>query len=257
MVHGKLVLVRHGQSLSNKSHKYTGWDDPGLSALGLEQAAEAGRLIKREGIRFDVAFCSRLRRTNQTMGAVLAAMGQADLTAHQRWRLNERHVGILQGLTKDAVVERYGELQVRAWRFGLNQAPPPMPTADPRHPSSDPLYADVDQTMLPSTESLADTRDRVRSCWNADILPLLQGGANVLVAGHGVALWALANLALAEAGLELPVIKMPNADPLLLSFSERMQLLTASYLGGGAELPKNLKNIQDSTKDQTAPLRLR
>ncbi len=258
MVYGRLVLVRHGQSLSNKSRKYTGWDNPGLSDLGRRQAAEAGRLINQAGIAFDAAFCSRLIRTFETLKALLAAMGQCDLDAKHRWQLNERHVGVLQGMTKEDVLARYGELQVRAWRFGQTQAPPPLSFDDPRHPCNDPAYADVPRDLLPSGESLADTRARVEPCWKGEILPLLEDGGNIVVAGHGVALWALASLALANANLELPVIKMPNADPLVLNFDRRMHLLFAGYLGdSGAEVPRNLKNIPGNPKEKAVPFRLR
>lgn len=258
MVHSKLVLVRHGQSLSNKSHKYTGWDDPAISELGRRQAGQAGRLIKQAGIKFDAAFCSRLIRTSETLEALLYGMGQRDLSINKRWRLNERHVGMLQGMTKDDVLAEYGELQVRAWRFGLSQAPPPMTVDDPRHPSQNPLFADLPKQLLPSTESLADTRRRVEPCWNGEVMPLLQDGKNVVVAGHGVALWAMASLALANAGLELPVVKIPNANPLVLSFSKQMHLLTVCYLDASlGEIPKNLKNICASAKEKVFPLRLR
>ena len=256
MVYGRLVLVRHGQSLSNKSRKYTGWDNPGLSELGHRQAAEAGRLIKQVGIRFDAAFCSRLVRTSETMEALLTAMGQWDLPVNRRWQLNERHVGLLQGMTKDDVMARYGELQVRAWRFGQTQAPPPLSLADPRHPCNDSAYTGISRELLPSTESLVDTRARVEPCWNGEILPLLAEGGNIVVAGHGVALWALASLALAKAGLELPVIKMPNADPLVLNFDRQMHLLLAGYLGAsGAALPKNFKYIAGHPKEKAVPFR--
>jgi 2,3-bisphosphoglycerate-dependent phosphoglycerate mutase len=107
----KLVLVRHGESIWNKENKFTGWTDVGLSEKGIQEAIEAGRYLKQEGYRFDVAFTSVLSRAIKTLWLVLEEMDLMWIPIHHSWRLNERHYGALQGLNKVADYRS----EIRAW----------------------------------------------------------------------------------------------------------------------------------------------
>ena len=112
----KLVLVRHGQSLWNKENKFTGWTDIGLSEQGIQEAKEAGKVLKEEGYNFDIAYTSELIRAQDTLKNILEEMGQTDIPVNRSWRLNERHYGALQGINKDEARAEYGEEQVEIWR---------------------------------------------------------------------------------------------------------------------------------------------
>ena len=112
----KLVLLRHGESTWNKENLYTGWTDVDLSAKGLEEAKEAGRLMQAEGFMFDLAYTSVLKRAIRTLWIALDEMDLLWLPVIKTWRLNERHYGALQGLNKAQTAEQYGEKQVKLWR---------------------------------------------------------------------------------------------------------------------------------------------
>ncbi len=92
----KLVLLRHGESIWNKENRFTGWKDVGLSEKGVEEAKEAGRLLKKEGYEFDVAHTSVLKRAIKTLWITLEEMDLMWIPVHRSWRLNERHYGALQ-----------------------------------------------------------------------------------------------------------------------------------------------------------------
>ncbi|WP_251273907.1 2,3-bisphosphoglycerate-dependent phosphoglycerate mutase, partial [Enterobacter hormaechei] len=96
----KLVLLRHGQSQWNLDNRFTGWVDVDLTEQGCREAAAAGRLMREEGLQFDVAHTSVLKRAIHTLQGALAELEQDWLPVNKSWRLNERHYGGLQGLDK-------------------------------------------------------------------------------------------------------------------------------------------------------------
>ena len=150
----KLVLVRHGQSVWNLENKFTGWTDVGLSEQGVNEAIEAGKVLKERGFTFDIAYTSVLKRANDTLNYILKELGEEDIPIHYSWRLNERHYGALQGLNKDDTKEKYGEEQVHLWRRSATVRPPELTVDDPRYPGNDPKYKNLTEEELPKTENL-------------------------------------------------------------------------------------------------------
>src|SRR5437868_12776267 len=191
---GKLVLVRHGQSIWNLENLFTGWVDVDLTDQGRTEAREAGRLLKAEGFEFDLAFTSVLKRAVRTLWIVLDEMDLMWLPVERSWRLSERHYGALQGLDKAQTVQKHGEAQVKIWRRSYDIPPPALALDDPRHPRFDARYAGIDVKLLPSTESLKDTLARVQPYWVSRIAPELRSGRNVMVVAHGNSLRALVKM---------------------------------------------------------------
>src|SRR6187431_2922062 len=140
---GKLLLLRHGQSTWNLANLFTGWVDVDLSDQGRLEARDAGRLLKAEGIAFDVAFTSVLKRAIRTLWIALDEMDLMWLPVERTWRLNERHYGALQGLDKAQTVEKHGEAQVKIWRRSYDIPPPPLALDDERHPRFERRYAGI------------------------------------------------------------------------------------------------------------------
>ena len=153
----KLILVRHGQSMWNLENKFTGWTDVELSEQGINEAKEAGKVLKEQGFHFDIAFTSVLKRAEDTLDYILKEMGEENIEIKRSWRLNERHYGALQGLNKDETREKYGEEQVLLWRRSTNVRPPELEETDPRYPGNDPKYKELTKDELPKTENLVDT----------------------------------------------------------------------------------------------------
>ena len=180
-----LVLLRHGQSQWNLENRFTGWVDVDVTALGLEEATRAGELMKAEGLRFDVAHTSVLKRAIRTLWVALDVMDQMWIPVRNTWRLNERHYGALQGLDKAQMTAQHGEAQVKVWRRSYDVPPPPMKKSDPAHPRHDRRYAGVPAKLLPSTESLKTTLERVLPYWHKAIAPDLRAGRVVLVDSRG------------------------------------------------------------------------
>jgi len=231
MTTGKLLLLRHGQSIWNLENLFTGWVDVDLSEQGRQEAQEAGRLLKAEGIAFDIAFTSVLKRAIRTLWMALDEMDMMWLPVERTWRLNERHYGSLQGLNKTQTVAKHGAEQVKVWRRSYDIPPPPLPQTDPGHPRFDRRYAGVPAGELPSAESLKDTLARVLPFWNARIAPELLAGRNVLVAAHGNSLRALVKMLDRMSDTDIVELNIPTGVPLLYTLDANLTPLSSRYLG--------------------------
>jgi 2,3-bisphosphoglycerate-dependent phosphoglycerate mutase len=226
-----LVLVRHGQSIWNVENLFTGWTDVDLSAVGCEEARQAGRELAREGIQPQVVFTSVLKRAIRTQWLMLDELDLLWLPVARSWRLNERHYGALQGLNKAQTVERHGEAQVKIWRRSYDIPPPPLGLDDQRHPRFDRRYAEVAASDLPATESLKDTLARVLPYWQQCIVPELKLGRQVLVVAHGNSLRALVKMLDGLSEQAVVELNIPTGVPLLYQFDDTLRPLASRYLG--------------------------
>ena len=191
---GRLVRVRHGQSTWNLESLFTGWTDVDLTAQGTDEARAAGGLLRDQGLEFDVAFTSVLKRAIRTLWLMLDEMDRMWIPVERDWRLNERHYGALQGLDKAETTAKFGADQVKVWRRSYDIAPPPLAADDPRHPRFDIRYRGITPSALPATESLKDTLARVLPCWRDRIAPALRSGRDTLIVAHGNSLRALVKM---------------------------------------------------------------
>jgi 2,3-bisphosphoglycerate-dependent phosphoglycerate mutase len=185
-----LVLVRHGESEWNQRNLFTGWKDPDLSEKGVAEARQGARLLKAEGITFDVAFTSALKRAQHTLAIILEELRQTDLEIHRDQRLNERDYGELCGLNKDDARRRWGKEQVHIWRRSYDVRPP-------------------------GGESLKDTAERVLPYWQSDISPQLRAGKRVLIAAHGNSLRALIMRLEGLTGEEIVARELATGVPII------------------------------------------
>lgn len=233
----KLVLIRHGQSMWNLENKFTGWTDVDLSPKGVEEAKEAGKLLKEKGYTFDVAYTSVLMRANKTMDYALHELGEDNIGKHYTWRLNERHYGALQGLNKAESAKKWGDEQVHIWRRSADVQPPALTKDDPRWPGNQPLYQELikkgEMTIedCPLTECLVDTAKRVKPYFDEEIAPALKKGKKVLIAAHGNSLRALVmELEHLTAG-QIISVEIPTGKPLVYELDDKtLAVLNKYYL---------------------------
>jgi 2,3-bisphosphoglycerate-dependent phosphoglycerate mutase len=227
----RLVLLRHGESIWNLENRFTGWTDVDLSQKGIQEAHEAGRLLKAEGYVFDVAFTSVLKRAIRTLWIVLDEMDLMWIPVQVSWRLNERHYGALQGLNKKETAERYGIEQVHAWRRSYDVPPPALDPGDQRHPRFDPRYTGLSPEELPSCESLKDTLQRVLPYWHEAIVPCLKGGGRAIVSAHGNSLRALVKYLDGISDQEIVELNIPTGIPLVYELDQELRAVNRYYLG--------------------------
>ena len=190
----KLVLVRHGQSEWNAKNLFTGWKDPKLTDLGIQEAIKAGDLLETRNLKFDLMFTSDLFRAQETGRLILEQMNQTDIQVIEDQSLNERNYGDLAGLNKDEAREKWGEEQVHIWRRSFDVPPP-------------------------GGESLKNTAERVLPYFELEIMPKVKEGLNILVAAHGNSLRALVMELEKISSEEIVKLEIATGDPLTYEYS--------------------------------------
>ena len=190
----KLVLVRHGQSEWNAKNLFTGWKDPKLTDLGIQEAIKAGDLLETRNLKFDLMFTSDLFRAQETGRLILEQMNQTGIQVIEDQSLNERNYGDLAGLNKDEAREKWGEEQVHIWRRSFDVPPP-------------------------GGESLKNTAERVLPYFELEIMPKVKEGLNILVAAHGNSLRALVMELEKISSEEIVKLEIATGDPLTYEYS--------------------------------------
>jgi 2,3-bisphosphoglycerate-dependent phosphoglycerate mutase len=203
---GTLVLVRHGQSEWNLKNLFTGWRDPGLTELGIEEAKTGGKALAETGIKFDIAFTSDLSRAQKTLTLILDEIGQQGLETIRDQALNERDYGDLSGLNKDDAREKWGEEQVHIWRRSYDVPPP-------------------------GGESLRDTGARVWPYYLTEILPRVLRGEKVLVAAHGNSLRSLVMVLDKLTKEEILKLNLATGVPMVYTLNADSTVASKDVLG--------------------------
>jgi 2,3-bisphosphoglycerate-dependent phosphoglycerate mutase len=227
----QLVLLRHGESTWNRENRFTGWTDVGLTDKGVEEAINAGRVLRQEGYLFDVAYTSVLKRAIKTLWLALEEMDRMWIPVYRSWRLNERHYGALQGLNKAETAARHGEEQTKLWRRSYDVQPPALTPDDPRYPGNDPRYASLRPEELPLTECLKDTVERFLPYWHGTIVPALHRGERVLISAHGNSLRALVKYLDGIPDDEIVGLNIPTGIPLVYELEDDLTPVRHFYLG--------------------------
>ena len=227
----KLVLIRHGESTWNLENRFTGWTDVDLTATGVNQAKNAGKLLKSGGYDFDVAYTSVLKRATHTLWHALDEMDRTWLPVVHSWRLNERHYGGLQGLNKAETAKKYGDAQVLVWRRSYDTPPPPLDAIDERSERGDRRYAKLRPEDVPLTECLKDTVARVLPFWTEAMAPAIKSGKRIVVAAHGNSIRALVKYLDGISDHEIVGLNIPNGIPLVYELDADLKPLRHYYLG--------------------------
>lgn len=246
----KVVLMRHGESVWNLENRFTGWYDADLSEKGIEEAKEAGRVLKKEGYEFDQLYTSLLTRAIRTANLALEEMDQLWLPVERHWRLNERHYGALQGLNKGETAEKHGEEQVKIWRRSYDVPPPALEKSDERYPGNERRYAHVDEKDLPLTESLKLTVDRFLPYWNDVIVPVIKSGKRVLITAHGNSLRALVKYLDNMSEEEILGTNIPTGTPLVYELDAELKPIKNYYLGDQEKINAAMSAVANQGKSK-------
>ena len=244
----KLVLIRHGESTWNLENRFTGWTDVPLTDTGVAQARESGRLLKEAGYEFDLAYTSVLKRAIWTLWHCLDVMDRTWLPVLNRWRLNERHYGGLQGLNKAETAKKYGDEQVLVWRRSYDTPPPPLEASDPRSERGDLRYAALGSTELPLTECLKDTVARVMPLWNEELAPKILAGQRLVIAAHGNSIRALVKYLDGISDADIVGLNIPNGIPLVYELDATLKPIKSYYLGDAEAAAKAAAAIANQGK---------
>ena len=246
----RMVLLRHGESIWNKENRFTGWTDVDLSEKGIEEAKEAGKVLKKENYIFDIAFTSYLKRAIRTLWIALDELDQMWIPVINSWRLNERHYGALQGLNKAEMAQKFGEEQVKLWRRSYAVPPPPLDCSDSRHPINDPKYKDLKPGEHPACESLKDTVARFLPFFNETIAPTIKTGKRVLISAHGNSLRALVKYIDNMSEEEVVELNIPTGIPLIYELDDDLKPLKHYYLADEQKVKEAQEKVAKQGKSK-------
>lgn len=244
----KLVLLRHGESEWNKENRFTGWTDVDLSERGINEARKAGKVLRENGFFFDLAYTSFLKRAIKTLNLALEEMDQLWIPVKKSWRLNEKHYGNLQGLNKAETAERYGDEQVLVWRRSYDVPPAPLADTDERNPRLDPRYKNENPELIPLTESLKETVDRMVPYWEGEIRESLKNNTQVLVAAHGNSLRAVIKYLKGISDADIVSLNLPTGIPYVFEFDDNLNLMMDYFLGDEETIKKLMEEVANQGK---------
>ncbi len=242
----KFVIIRHG--LSVWSDRFTGWTDIDLAPSGVEETKKYGLKLKELGYTFDLGFTSYLKRGIRTLEIVLEQMGLQNIPVIRAWQLNERHYGALQGLNKPETVAKFGKIQVDIWRRSYDVPPPKLELTDSRHPANDPVYKDIDPSLLPASECLKDTYARSVPYFQSRIEPEIKKGKKIILSGHHNSLRAIIKYLDNISNEDIVKLNVPYCIPLVYELDENLKPIKHYYLASDEEVKKVIEGIKNQTK---------
>lgn len=228
-----LVLMRHGATLWGQENRFAGWADTPLSDTGKKEAEGAAQTLAKSGLAFETSFTSSLKRAQQTLEIVADNKGAPIGSIISDWRLNERHYGALQGETREAMIERYGNQQVVCWRRSYNAVPPPLSEADPRWQEQLQRLPGIAIDDHPKSESMAMAALRVEPVWHTRMAPELRAGKRVLVVAHTSSIRGLARVIEGLTDDAAADFRIATAIPLVYLLDDDLKFIKRADLNDG------------------------
>ena len=223
-----LILVRHGQSIWNLENKFTGWVDVDLAENGKSEAKKAGELIKNQQIKVDLYYSSFQLRAKNTLKLIKEIL-QDNRVFNESWELNERHYGVLTGLNKDEMKLKLGEDKVHQFRRSWDLRPDPLNKDNPYHPTNIDTYKTIPTDLIPDTESLKDTYERVIKFYKREIESKIKNN-NILISAHGNSIRALCKYLFRLDENQISKLEIPTGNPLLINLNKESEISNCKYL---------------------------
>ena len=231
-----LILVRHGQSIWNLEKKFTGWVDVDLTNKGKLEAEKAGLLIKNKNININFYYSSLQLRANHTLELIQKTLNdKKDFI--KAWQLNERHYGSLTGLNKIEMEKKIGKDKVHEFRRSWDIKPDALSKQSPYHPVNIEKYKQIPKELIPDTESLKDTYNRVLKYFEEEIKKKLTNN-NILISAHGNSIRALCKYLFKLDNNQISNLEIPTGNPLTINFNNKLKIIKCEYLD--KERAKNL-----------------
>ena len=223
-----LILVRHGQSIWNLEKKFTGWVDVDLTEQGKIEAEKAGNLIKSQNIKIEHYYSSFQLRANHTMEIIKKILNDNNNFV-KAWQLNERHYGSLTGLNKIEMTKKIGEDKVYELRRSWDKRPDPLSKDSPYHPQNIETYKKIPKEVIPDSESLKDTYERVLKYFKGEVQNKLVK-KNILITAHGNSIRALCKYLFKLDNDQISKLEKTTGNPLIIQFDEKLNIVNSKYL---------------------------
>ena len=223
-----LILVRHGQSTWNLEKKFTGWVDVNLTENGKKEAIKSGNLIKSQKINIDLYYSSFQLRAKNTLRLIQEVLNDKKQPI-EAWQLNERHYGSLTGLNKIEMGKKIGEDKIHEFRRSWDIKPDSLSKESTHHPINIETYKNIPKEVIPDTESLKDTYERVTKYFEKEIKKKLEN-KNVLISAHGNSIRALCKKRFGLDNIQISNLEIPTGNPLVIKLNASSKVIKCEYL---------------------------
>ena len=223
-----LILVRHGQSTWNLEKRFTGWVDVDLTEIGKSEAEKAGLLVKNKGIEINFYYSSFQLRANHTLKIIQNVLNK-EKSYTRAWQLNERHYGALTGLNKLEMSKKIGEDKIYEFRRSWDVRPEALNRDSQFHPLNIETYKNIPKELIPDTESLKDTYERVMKYYELEIREKLKDN-NILISAHGNSIRALCKNLFNLDNAQISKLEIPTGNPLMIKFNMQNKITLCEYL---------------------------
>ena len=223
-----LILVRHGQSIWNLEERFTGWVDVDLTEKGESEAKKAGLLIKEKNILINFCYSSLQSRAINTLKIIQNVLNDKK-TFSRAWQLNERHYGALTGLNKIEMSKKIGEKKIHEFRRSWDIRPESLDKKSSYHPINIEKYKNIPKDLIPDTESLKDTYERVTKYFEKEIRKKLENN-NVLISAHGNSIRALCKNLFNLNNDQISNLEIPTGNPLVIELKKNSKIINCEYL---------------------------
>tara|TARA_B100000035_G_C20986374_1_gene548013 strand:+ start:305 stop:1000 length:696 start_codon:yes stop_codon:yes gene_type:complete len=220
--------VRHGQSIWNLEKRFTGWVDVDLTDKGRSEAERAGLLIKQKNIEIHFYYSSLQLRANNTLKIIQKVLND-NKKFSRAWQLNERHYGALTGLNKIEMIKKIGEEKVYELRRSWDIRPETLNRKSPYHPFNIETYNNIPKEIIPDTESLKDTYERVTKYFENEIKNKLEKN-NILISAHGNSIRALCKNLFNLDNNQISELEIPTGNPLIIKINKDLKITNCEYL---------------------------
>jgi 2,3-bisphosphoglycerate-dependent phosphoglycerate mutase len=243
----KIILIRHGESVWNKANRFTGWTDVKLTSNGLKEAEKAGKVLKKENYFVDLAFTNCHIRAKKTLKIILKKLNLKKIPVTVDWRLNERHYGNLQGLSKVETAKKFGQKQFLLWRRSYDIRPPKIETSNITYKKiiNNPIYKNI---KIPKTECLKDVLNRIIPFWNEEIIPQIKLNKKIIISASGNSLRALLKYLAKIPDSKISDLNIPTGIPMVFEFDKNLKFIKYNYLGNQKEIKKKINKIKNLNK---------
>ena len=192
-MYGKLILIRHGQSVYNEQNRFTGWKDVDLTKKGINEAISSSKVLKDETI--NLAFTSNLMRAQKTLDLILKELS-LNIKTIKNQALNERDYGSLVSQNKFEAAEKYGKEMVQKWRRSYDIPPP-------------------------EGESLKMTLERTVPYFKDNIFPVLSQNKNIIISAHGNSIRSIVMHLLSISKEDILKTEIGWCEPWVFEFNEK------------------------------------
>lgn len=226
----RFMMMRHGESIWNKNSTFTGWTDIYLTQNGKMEAYNASQKIKNLNIKPTLIHTSSLYRAINTSEIINK---EFNVPIYKSWRLNEKHYGSIEGLSRNYIRSKFGKEYTEKMRSDFYMFPPLVDKISEEKSKFSVHVNSYLKDKLKTGESKKCVYNRLIPYWNNLILPSIMKNELPLIVTHKHTGRALMKKLLNLNDEEFANYKFPDKKILCVSLDQNCQVIQTHLIDYG------------------------